>query len=978
MSEDIDIFKSKFEGVFPASQIEDLLNEYHNLIENLKNLIEFNKGNDFNLSHDIVNIIFEKTDEIENYCTVSNEFSLIRITLNFTYKGINRFKIIKLKKKEYKFFFKNNYYYCFDIDSLRDHLKDLFLHYKYYIEFQIFPFSERKTNDIEAFLMLGLSEFKISIEYQYKDIDYSSFNYNSIYNLPKIITGEALNLKLGHYVSLTEDDFKEFVYYDTNERQQFFKGLKYIVNYKRVFGLCGPYGTGKTITLLKTIISDYNKKYLYINLGTVYELDNDELKKLLEYEIIKLFDKNVINFKGEKLEEKNAYDKIINLIKNFKDKNIFQLLKNIILEMNKIKYADSYFIIDQYSSKYDINNENIQELIAVNKNNHIIICSSMNNESVKYSLYKCLNQKTLLPIYNIDFIYFFYVGSLIRLNKVTDTKELIIKNSPEFIKYLQYFGFIPLYYYLLKRAQKERGELDDFVDKEKESIMKEIKLFYKNNKKIKNEESIQMILDILDIMNFINRREIFFFDELSEAVLKLPLKFLELKKENIKINDLKLFGLASKNQKIEKYIEKLEEKNTGLNKKDDEIISNKYIIFFNEDRCCYNYISKLSEKEKKKLNFTYTNIEEDTTIYYLDYLFPLMEEIFSFLTYEIISKSSEYLFAKLSGQTQGGLLELIISEHIKKKKMFLLYNISYFETIDNFVPNEFFIQNYVTRETNTLRTFIENKYNNYYEKKKLPSGNIFFTQSQFTGKYYDCALLVQIENSSEYILMLFQISKRKITSHRYFREEHMIIFNRVKSKLEKEYDIIIKEGHFSYILLYEEQDKETINFCKNYNLNYFLFSINKLSFMEVNNIIFTEKTLITKQFPIQSSFSILPGKTFEMSKKQLTKYEFIKNFQQQLIYENIEENLKNLINQFFETNHDLAKGDENEFYLFGNFDEIIPVNNSFCIWFNNDELSLYYNKNKEYKKLSPKHSSKLSGKKFSLICSKYSIKQKDI
>ncbi len=142
MSEDIDIFKSKFEGVFPASQIEDLLNEYHNLIENLKNLIEFNKGNDFNLSHDIVNIIFEKTDEIENYCTVSNEFSLIRITLNFTYKGINRFKIIKLKKKEYNFFFKNNYYYCFDIDSLRDHLKDLFLHYKYYIEFQIFPFSE--------------------------------------------------------------------------------------------------------------------------------------------------------------------------------------------------------------------------------------------------------------------------------------------------------------------------------------------------------------------------------------------------------------------------------------------------------------------------------------------------------------------------------------------------------------------------------------------------------------------------------------------------------------------------------------------------------------------------------------------------------------------------------------------------------------------------------------------------------------------
>ena len=37
-----------------------------------------------------------------------------------------------------------------------------------------------------------------------------------------------------------------------------------------------------------------------------------------------------------------------------KDKQIFPLVKNIILEMNKLKYIDSYFIIDQYSSKYDI------------------------------------------------------------------------------------------------------------------------------------------------------------------------------------------------------------------------------------------------------------------------------------------------------------------------------------------------------------------------------------------------------------------------------------------------------------------------------------------------------------------------------------------------------------------------------------------------------------------------------------------------
>ena len=33
MSEDIDIFKSKFEGVFPASQIEDLLKQREHSIK---------------------------------------------------------------------------------------------------------------------------------------------------------------------------------------------------------------------------------------------------------------------------------------------------------------------------------------------------------------------------------------------------------------------------------------------------------------------------------------------------------------------------------------------------------------------------------------------------------------------------------------------------------------------------------------------------------------------------------------------------------------------------------------------------------------------------------------------------------------------------------------------------------------------------------------------------------------------------------
>ena len=747
------------------------MNEYKKLIEILNELSSKNPLEDFYLNEGLIEKIFGKSDETIGYCKVSNEITYFTIVLNFTYKDINRYKIINLKTTEYKFSYKNNLYYCFEMESMKKYLNDLLLEHEYYIEITSLPYAGKKIKDIEQFLMLDYSNFNILISYQFKDIDYNKFDYNSIYSLPDVITGKNLNLKLGHYVSLTEEEFNDFVYYDTEERKKFYKGFKRILGFKKVIGFCGPYGTGKTIMMLKMIISDKSKKYLYINLGTVNELNDKELKKLLKYEIIKLFDPKIIFLKDNKLEEKIAYNKIINLIDNMKDKQIFPLVKNIILEMNKLKYIDSYFIIDQYSSKYDIENNMIKELINANKNSHIIVCSSMNNESVKNHLYQCLNEKTVFPSYSIDFIYYFYVGSLIRLNSLLNYEDIINKKSQEFVKYLNFFGNVPLYYYLLERTEAERGELDDFINKEKITIINEIKLYYKGNKRNKYDESFQIIIDILNIMSFINKKEIFFFDELSEIVLKLPLKFLEIKKETIKFNDLKLFGLASNNKKLNNYIKEIEEQNSLQKIKDNQYILQNYTIFFNEDKYCINYISRLTKKEKKQLGFNDTNIEEEITIFYLDYLFPLMEEIFSNITYETLKISSMYLYQQLPAQSQGGLLELIISEYVKNKKLFLLYNISYCETIDNFVSNEFFIQNFSTRKTNTLRTFIENKNKKSYKKKKLTDGNIFFTQLQFTGKYYDCALLVPCKDSSGYVLMVLQISKRKITYNRFFRED---------------------------------------------------------------------------------------------------------------------------------------------------------------------------------------------------------------
>jgi len=244
-----------------------------------------------------------------------------------------------------------------------------------------------------------------------------------------------------------------------------------------------------------------------------------------------------------------------------------------------------------------------------------------------------------------------------------------------------------------------------------------------------------------------------------------------------------------------------------------------------------------------------------------------MEEIFSNLNYQIYSKASQILYYELPGQTQGGLLELIISEHIKNKKKLFDLDITNFVIVENFVPNEFYIQNYISRKNDTIRIYIENKNFKGFKKRKLPKQIIFIQQLQFTGKYYDCAILIPLKASSGYTLLLFQISKKKIKSQRFYKEEHMIIINRVKSKLESEFDIEIKEAHFSYILNSDEEDKETIEFCQNNNLNYDLFSVNNLLFENLTKRSFlNDKTLFTKNFPFHSSFSILPKEKFEERK----------------------------------------------------------------------------------------------------------------
>ena len=410
MSKEEKIVTSKFEKVFLISESETILNEYYTIIEKLNNLVPIDYDTYYINDGKIIDMIFDKKDAKINNCKVTSYKKYYEIALNFKSEGTTRTKIIQLSKRQYKFNYKNDEYLCFETIYLTDYLLEMKKKHEYFIEITSGPHKKKQIKDVYQFMMLNCFDFNILISYEYRDIDYKKLNYDSIYNLPNEIKGKDLNLKLGLYVDLTEDDFNEFIYYNTNERKEFERKFNYLMGIRKEFGFCGPYGTGKTITLLKTIISDINKKYLYINLGTVNELDNEELKKLLRYEIIKLFSKETL-FQEKNTNntvEKEAFDNIVNFINNLKDKVIFSLLENIILEINKIEYDNIYFIIDQYSSKYDIDESKIKQLIDKNNSkNHIIICSSMNNQNIKDNLCQCLSEKLIFTCYRINFIYYF-------------------------------------------------------------------------------------------------------------------------------------------------------------------------------------------------------------------------------------------------------------------------------------------------------------------------------------------------------------------------------------------------------------------------------------------------------------------------------------------------------------------------------------------------------------------------------------------
>ena len=119
-------------------------------------------------------------------------------------------------------------------------------------------------------------------------------------------------------------------------------------------------------------------------------------------------------------------------------------------------------------------------------------------------------------------------------------------------KVLSEFGHLQFYYYKLKETLRENKDFERFVKDEEKIIKQELEIFYK-------DEEIKMKIELAKIIYYIKEKEIFLFNDLKDNLLKLPLKFLEIKTQKIPIFKLLRFVEKDNNfelrDKIKKYIQ---------------------------------------------------------------------------------------------------------------------------------------------------------------------------------------------------------------------------------------------------------------------------------------------------------------------------------------------------------------------------------------------------------------------------------------
>ena len=288
--------------------------------------------------------------------------------------------------------------------------------------------------------------------------------YTTKIGLLKELKGFDLTPNFKYYFS-SPKSMTEMIFSISHKRKE---AIRSIITFKndKIHSIFGPYGNGKTTSLL--ILAKSQDNICYLNLKALY-VNKDNLN-IWKFDLFLLEIFNL--FKGDEKMFKKIKEKILG-------SNHFWEAISLSITFCINNKIDSIFILDQYKEDIDPNFDNftkLKEMVNNNSNNFVklVISSSINNKDIRnFIIQKYIHKLSKQNLVN-DYL---YIPILFQLK---DIEGLIDKLSNTKRKiYEEYFSNIPSYFYIIYESDED--EINQTVANIKKRIKDNILKFFKNN-----------------------------------------------------------------------------------------------------------------------------------------------------------------------------------------------------------------------------------------------------------------------------------------------------------------------------------------------------------------------------------------------------------------------------------------------------------------------------------------------------------------
>ena len=817
-----------------------------------KDLSEFPKGTSlFSGGLEFFRLVFSNNKELHIF-RFPIECKFKDLTKPIKILSFEHLKII-LEKKIKENIYKQPYYYS------ENSRKDIYIDIDKIEKSRIYidKYIEIKDKDINNYLPNLENDYN-NLDNIYKKKNIDEFPYQFISpNFKSYINKLKINLT---------DDF-HFIY--TQNRIILKSRIDDFLdenNSSYLYPICGPHGTGKTISILNyhKELFRQNKKGLYLNLKFYCnnQIKLEEKIEILTKECFFICDNKdeYISLYNKLIIETDIYElfSIINdfiISKNKKNNEIKEDKKiNETKEDNKnIEKTDNEKNEEKKKNNENDKNDEKKENIGKIDNNK----KTDNNENKEKTDNKekvdNIENNTNNKIYIIFDQYqnilsmgrlfeLFKNIKIILLSSINDfdvKNNIILKYEEEIQKKFNRIennnNIIIRYHYIDDLINEEYYNSDIFKNLIKNKIRKEKE--EKNQMIDENEidEKFKFIYDILKDFAFIPK---YFFEYLYYYDSILDLLFNEYSNIMKKLDDFllnKLIDLES--------IKKLENKKHLIQQKDI-----KKVCTIQKNR----FIEAIKIIPLKYINFKACKNGE----FYFYYSFPLFSEILKdFIKFQNDKKK---YFIINDGSERGNIFERLVKYQFRIFKKFNVDGYFEVEKIIDMNPTE--------------------KYQHYIKEYISSKNNIFIDQKKSGGDDYDFAIY-QRESKK---LLLFQakylISNSNIQHKSYYSKSAVVILNKLNKYTEQK----ITEVHLLYISsMYYNYDirQNAVNILKNHNINCIFYSLQKDLFYfnfkdDIDNLLLTNSNiLVPKEFSNYESQEALDNQDFEREDGMYHKHE---------------------------------------------------------------------------------------------------------